>query len=588
MKSRPTTSRLLTRHFLRRFFENDLISPHIDLHENAFTAGAAIISLSMFLSVMLGMKYFFSLPLPGVIAVVSLGDNLAFLNIAMFAMALVATLQWDALALDVRDVANLGPLPLRRRALVSAKLSALVIFAVGFALALTAFASTIYQGLVIVRMPLGLAVLVRLVFAHALASALGCAFAFLTVVAIREVTRIVLGGVWFSRASAILQAILVLVFTTGLLMSPGLADRASNRWMRNGFPSALTFPPLAFMSLEQTIGNGVIANVTRVVVPNRMAENNTRRLTQYRDKDAYFREGAAIALVLTIGVFVLAGSAYGWNLRQLPQPAVSSSRRRSLVSIVSALASGGNSLRRAGLSFALQAIVRSGPHRLTMAGALALATALSFGVLSRSGFREALNPWYPPASILAVQTIVLTLMLTGFRRAVRVPAELRANWIMQLTWQRGERRFLGGVKLAAILGLTLPILIALTPLHLWLLSAEVAAVHLALGLCYGLVLNEALFTGCKKVPLASSYEPLSHVKTLGPIVFVLFLIFLNTFTRVERAALQSSQGIVNFIAVSFVLIALLRATDYWMNRDKRPMKFDEPPEPATQWLGLTQ
>jgi hypothetical protein len=586
VRGSPVT-RLLTRHFLRRFFENDLISPHIDLHENALTAGAAIVSLSLFLSVMLGAKYFASLPMPGIIAVEALGDNFAFINIAMFAMALVATLQWEALSLDVRDVSNLGLLPVRRRDLVGAKLSALTIFAVGFALALIAFESTIYQVLVIVRMPLGLSAFVRLATAHAVASALACAFAFLTVVAIREGSRIVLGGTWFGRASAIVQATLVLVFTTGLLISPGLADRAKNRWMREGFPEVLTFPPLAFMALEQAIGNGVVANATGVMVPNRMVDANARRLAQYRAQQPYFRDGASIALLLTAGMLVVAASAYAWNLRQLPQPAIAPSRRRSLVSAVGAVAAARDPMRRAGLSFALQAIVRSGPHRIAMAGALALTTALSVGMLARTGFREALNPWYPPASILAVQTIALTLLIAGFRRAVRVPAELRANWIMQLTWKRGERRFLAGVKLAAILGVALPALVALVPLHLWLLSPDVAAVHFVLGLCYALVLSEALFTGCKKVPLASSYEPLSHVKTLGPIVFVLFLIFLNTFARVERDAFQSTQGIVNFVIVSLVLIATLRVVDYWINRDGKTLKFDEPPEPATQWLGLS-
>jgi hypothetical protein len=587
VRQSPVT-RLLTRHFLRRFFENDLISPHIDLHENAVTAGAAIVSISLFLSVMLGSKYFFSLPMPGIIAVTALGDNFAFLSIAMFAMGLVATLQWEALSLDVRDVANLGPLPLPRRALVTAKLAALTIFAVGFALALTAFATVIYQLLVIVRMPLGLGAFVQLAIAHGVASALGCAFAFLIVVAVREVTRAFLGGMWFARASAILQGVLVLVFTTGLLMSPGLADRARNSWMRDGFPNAWAFPPLAFMALEQAIGNGVIVNVTRVTIPNRMAEVNSRRLAQYRANEPYFREGASIAIALAFGTFLIAASAYAWNLRQLPQPPIASRRRRSIVSLIGALVARRDSMRRAGLSFALQAIVRSPPHRLSMAGALALTTALSVGVLSRSGFREALNPWYPPASILAVQTIALTLLLAAFRRAVRVPAELRANWIMQLTWKRGERRFLAGAKLAAIFGVALPTLLLLTPLHLWLLSPEVAAVHLVLGLCYSVVLNEVLFTGCTKVPLASSYEPLSHVKTLGPIVFVLFLIFLNTFARIERAALQSTQGIVNFVVASLVLVTALRVVNYWTNRDARTMRFDEPPEPSTQWLGLTQ
>jgi hypothetical protein len=581
-------TRLLTRHFLRRFFENDLISPHVDLHENAFTAGAAIVSLMLFVSVMLGAKYFAALPLPGIIAVTALGDNYAFIHIAMFATALVATLQWDALSLDVRDVANLGPLPLRRSVLVRAKLAALTIFAVGFALALTAFPTLIYQVLVIVRMPLGLTAFAQLAIAHGLASALACAFAFLSVIAVRELARLALGGTWFARASAILQATLVLIFTTGLLMAPGVADRASNGWMREGVPDPWLFPPAAFMGLEQTVANSVIANVTPVFIPPRMADINALRLTQYRAQEPAFRQGAAVAVVLTLGVFVVAALAYAWNLRQLPQPAVSSTRRRSFVAIVSAIVAWRDSVRRAGLSFALQAMVRSGPHRLTIAASLALAIALSVGVLSRIGFRPALNPWYPPASILAVQTILLTLLISGFRRAVRVPAELRANWVMQLAWKHSERRFVGGVRQASILGVALPTLLLLAPLHVWLLSPDVAAVHFALGLCYSLALNEALFINCTKVPLASSYEPLSHVKTLGPIVFVVFLIFLDTFARLERVALQSTQGMVNFAAVLLAVMVAARATDYWMKRDAQAMKFDEPPEPSTQWLGLSQ
>ncbi len=244
-------------------------------------------------------------------------------------------------------------------------------------------------------------------------------------------------------------------------------------------------------------------------------------------------------------------------------------------------------MRRAGLSFSLQAIVRSAPHRLSMAGAAALAIALSFMFLSGVGFRPAINPWYPPMLILAVQTLVVTIMLAGFRRAIRVPAELRANWIMQLTWRRGERRFLGGIRLAALIGVALPTLLVLAPLHIWLLSPQVAAIHLLICLTYSVAINEAFFTGCKRVPLASSYEPMSNVKTLGPIVLLLFLMFVNTFARIERVALRD-EWTTNFILGLLAVAVALRAIDFWLTLDARTMKFDEPPEPATQWLGLKQ
>jgi hypothetical protein len=286
--------------------------------------------------------------------------------------------------------------------------------------------------------------------------------------------------------------------------------------------------------------------------------------------------------------FVVGAAAYAWNLRRAPQPVSASGRRRRLAAAAGWLFSGGDSIRRAGFAFALHAIVRSAPHRLAMAGAVALALALSVGLLSKNGFRPTLEPSFPSGYILIVQPVVLTILLAGFRRAVRVPAELRANWIMQMAWRRGERRFLAGVKLAALVGVALPTLAITAANHVLLISEQMAALRFFTGLVYCLALNEALYTGCKKVPLASSYEPLTNVKTIGPIVFLFFLMFMNSFTRVERAALQTTQGITNFVLVLLAVTIVLRGLDYWLTRGERPMKFDEPPEPSTQWLGLTQ
>jgi hypothetical protein len=581
-----SVSRLLTRHFLRRFFENDLISPHVDLHENTAMASAAVVSSSLFLSVVLGAKYLMGASPPGVVAVESLGDNYAFVTIAMLGMALVAALQWDALSLDVRDASNLGPLPISRTTLVRSKLSALAIFAIGFALALNVFPSLVLQTGTTARMPVGFSGLVRLVFAHAAASMLAGAFGFLSVVALRELFRALLRN-WFSRISAVLQGALVLASMVALLLTPVTVDTLKRSWLSDGFPTLWTVPPVWFMGLEQTLGGGVIANVSDFVVAPRLAAPNARALALYHDNVGFFRECAPIALASVPFAFVIAALAYAWNLRQMPQPVPSARRRRSSIAMLSAVASGGDSVRRAGTAFALRALVRSAPHRLSMAAAAALAIAMSIGLLGRTGFRAALDPRFPPASVIAVQTVMLTILLAGFRRAVRVPAELKANWIIQMTWRDGERRFMSGVKRAALVGIAAPVLVMLFPLHVWITSGQVAVTHFLIGLCYSLVVVETLFLGCTKVPFASSYEPLSHVKTLGPIVFVLFLIFVNAFARAERAAVGSIPTACNFALVLVAAFAAVRIIECWRARGRRPMQFDEPPEPATQWLGLS-
>jgi hypothetical protein len=584
---RPSaTTRLLTRHFLRRFFENDLISPHVDLHENSAVAVAGIVSLSLFASVMLGGKYLMGASPPGVVTIESLGDNFFFLSISMLAMALMAALQWDALSLDTRDTANLGPLPIPRRTLVVAKLSALVIFACGFAVALNLFPSFVHQIATTTRMPVGLPGALRLVFAHAVASLFASAFGFLTIVALRELLRAWLGQ-WFGRVSMLVQGVLVLACMSALLVVPVSAYGWTRSWMRDGLPSPWQVPPLWFFGLEQSIAGGVIPNSTGFVVAARMSEVNDRWLASYQAREALFPELATIGIVATVVMLVIAAATYGWNLRQLPQPTPSSQRRRSLVATLSMIAAGGDSVRRAGFGFALRALLRSAPHRLSMAAALALAIALSLGLLGRADFQPAIEPDVLPRSILAVQTVVMTLLLAGFRRAVRVPAELNANWMIQLSWRDAESRFLSGVKRAALVGIAWPTAFLLLPLHLWLLSERTAIAHLLIGFAYGAVVVEVLFARCDKVPFASAYEPLSHVKTIGPILFVFFLMFVHAFATIERFAIRTNSGVMNFVIALVVVLAATRIFEHWSRRASQPMKFDEPPEPSTQWLSLS-
>jgi hypothetical protein len=77
------------------------------------------------------------------------------------------------------------------------------------------------------------------------------------------------------------------------------------------------------------------------------------------------------------------------------------------------------------------------------------------------------------------------------------------------------------------------------------------------------------------------------VKTVGPIVFLLFLVFVSTFARIERQALQSDDGMITFALILLGAAAVVRALDRWTLRRAPQMKFDEPPDPATQWLGLS-
>src|SRR5262245_51282727 len=202
-------TRLLSRHFLRRFFDNDLIAPHIDLHENVTMICAGLVSMTLFMSVVMGLSYVAAVLTPGTAAMMALGHVFLFLTLSMIVMALVAAMQWDALSLDARDTANLGPLPIARAVIVRAKLRALVTFAAGFALALNLAPTVVFWLLMVAKLPVGVTGLLRMIVTHAVVSTLAVACSFLAIVALRELLRAVLVARWFARVSGAVQALLI-------------------------------------------------------------------------------------------------------------------------------------------------------------------------------------------------------------------------------------------------------------------------------------------------------------------------------------------------------------------------------------------
>src|SRR4029079_15134987 len=113
--------RHLTRLFLRRFLENDLISPDADRLHMLSQVAAVLVSGGLFVTTMLSLGYLtapFAMPYRTAVQVV----RVQFLYDAwsMTVMALVAASVCDAVSLDSRDTQILGLLPLPRRAILRA------------------------------------------------------------------------------------------------------------------------------------------------------------------------------------------------------------------------------------------------------------------------------------------------------------------------------------------------------------------------------------------------------------------------------------------------------------------------------------
>lgn len=567
--------RLLARHFLRRFLDNDILSPHADRHESLSVIAAALISSGLFVTVLLSIKYLFApFQSPALTAVIALNDTFLYMAWSMTVMALVAVAEWDALSLDVRDTAILGPLPIPRGHIVRAKVAALAIFASGFAVALNFGPSVLHPVLLVGKLRVDAFTMALLIVTRVAATMAAGVFGFLLVLGLRETVRAALGHAGFSRVTTLLQGSLVAALVTVFLLSPGLSSGVARRWLSPkstiaSMPAAALLPPLWFVALNETLAGHRVAALPRPWLPPQILEAEEEAVANYHRQEPRFAALGVVALVSLAAVAVTALAAFLWNSHPQPPPVprrtgrargwltISRAARRMFVREPQA---------EAGFIFTWQTISRSGPHRMVMAVAAAFGLAASSVMLRTVAFGEVQDVSSIPLVALSVQTVLVSALLVGFRHAVGIPADPRSAWTVHLSWSGDEWSFAEGVKRAALARLCLPAIAVLVPVHVLALRAPTALLHSLVGVLMAFVLIDALFAGFRRLPFASAYQPHGSVKSLAPIYLVGFLLLTYAVAWLERLALATPLGTVMFVAGWLCVDVALRAID----RARRP------------------
>jgi hypothetical protein len=580
----PTRHALLTTHFLREFLENDLISPEADRSQLLAVVGAMLVSLTLFASVLMSFKYVSISLTPGQAAVLSLDDKFFYVALAMIVTALVATAQWDALAVNSRDAAILEPLPVHVGTIRRAKLTAVAILGAAVAVAVNACPSVVFPWLLVFHFKqLSVVAMLGLMATHAMVTVAAAAFGYLAVIALRETIAAVLGRRGFTRVSPWAQGVLIVMLGGSLLLLPPAANRIAQRGFEGWRAMA---PPMWFLGAYELMAGRVIADLPRARMTPRQAEADRITSSIYREHRAQFPamgQRAGLALGLTL---LLAVAAYSWNARRLPSLAPGAPpafrRRWGLGGRLANRFLLRHAAARAGFYFSLAAMWRSNTHRLTLASAAAAGFAMAVVALSNSSVQQAGGA---SPRLLAMQPLLYGALLVGFRHVIRVPAELGANWGFRLAWRGRDRAFLAGVKCAAVMALVLPALVVLLPLFLFVLGPRLALMHAALGLAGAIVLLEALMLDYDKVPFTCTYLPSENMKALAPIYAIAFLGGASVFARIQNEVLQGASAIGPLIALA-AAFALLRVMS--VRRRRLPhVEFDE--APATfQRLGLDQ
>jgi hypothetical protein len=590
--------RLLTHLFVRRLLDNDVISPHADRHDSLGVLYAVIVSLALFVTFFVSTPYLAAyIQLPGQTALSALPDRFLFIAASLGISALAALLVWDALGLELRDAAILGPLPIAPWTITRAKLLAALVFGVVFSIAVNVVPSIVYPTFMTVNLR-GVTGggLVRLIAAQAISVIMAGLLGFFAVLAARGVLRLALGERGFGRVSSGVQSLFVVAAVTGLMLTPTIRGKTVTEWIAGSvvLPRYFALPVLWHVGVNETVAGDVVVDAPavmprRVTLPAWMRRDDEEHRSAYRALRANLATLARWAWLVVPAVVSLAVLTFVWNNRRLPEPAAArpaQSRTSAAVLAIALRLTRGDPEAQAGFFFTLHALMRSGPHRMIVAISVAAALTLPsvMLILGSAYGQEPISSF--PLGLLGMQVTVLLVLIGGFRHAVMVPAELVANWSIRMAWRGDERGYLAGVKRAAFLSTVVVPSLVLLPLHVALFGAATALVHALFGCLFGVAALDGLFLGYRKVPFACAYLPLGDPKLLWSGGAATLLLVPYAFAYIERAALKSPAWTAGLAATLAGIVLTIKIIDLAQRRERQPLDFDERPAPPTQRLGV--
>lgn len=592
--ARPSAFALLTRVFVRRLIDNDLISPHADRHDSLAVLCAWIISVAIFVTFFVCVGYLAAfIQLPGPAALSALGDRFLFISASVSIGALGALAVWDALALEPRDAAILGPLPIPGRTIARAKLAAVAIFAGLLTVALNAAPSVLYPALLTlnIRGAAGGTIL-RLMAAHAMTVVAAGLFGFFGVLAIRGVSRVLLGEPVFLRVSSALQSVLVVLMVSALLLAPTVRQRDVVAWVTNTSPRPAQ-TALWYLGLNETLAGHLLAE-TPVVLPPPLrpgsipTENDTAARVVYRGLRPHFTALARGAWRSLLIAMALGLATYLFTNRRLPDRASgvpAASRVRTWIRRAAAWHMRDEPEAQAGFFFAIQTLTRSGPHRTLIAIAVAVGLTHAVIVLAQ-GSLTPVDAGALPVGWFGISTFSLTVLMAGVSYAATVPADPGAQWTIRMAWLGDERHYVAGVK-RAVMALAIALIAVVLPLHVALFGPATAVAHSIAGLLFASAMLDVLFPR-RTLPFACNHVPIANPKLVWPAAGTGLLLVTYSLAVAERWALQTRVGAIGLFLSLGAVAVVIRVMDSVRRRERRPIDFEGRPAPPTQRLGLLE
>ena len=533
--------RILTRTFFTRLFESELMPPGLP-------------QVRLVTSVIAGI----AVPLTVIPVLIRLHPSRLVTfqyTISMIALAFIALVVWEGIFPDRRDARILSVLPIRNSTFVIARLGAL-----GALFGLFAIGSAVLPSLAF--MPLGNPL------AHFIGLVALDAFAFFAIVALQCILLNVVGRVAAQRLAIVLQLVIVIVVAQLPILPTSPRSEANfagaAAWWLPSMWFAGLFEVLSGRPTAPTLALAGVATASAVGVPLLTALLYT----------ATYRRVLRRALE---------GEPPGTSPGSIFTLARATAKRVLVVSVP-------NAVSRAVCMFTLQTIARSRQHKMLLAVYVGIAVALVLSAIVPRALQKGLAGFSrPDAAMLSTPLVMTFLTLVGVRSLIRIPVEIKSNWVFRLREPAQRAAAVSGIAAAMIIAGVVPVAL-LAFGSAWLLwGPGVAVRHAAFCTALGVMLTHALLIRFNKFPFTCTYFPgSSRMRVLWPFYLSAFTTYSIAMARVEERLLPQNGRFIAAILIISALGAAMALRRRFTLRKSTGFRFEERDPDTIEGLNLSE
>jgi hypothetical protein len=454
----------------------------------------------------------------------------SFLAGTMLIAGLIAIATWDNIFPDRRDSMVLGPLPVRSRTILAAKVAAS-----GSLLSIGVIAINCGMGIALPLLGGGLLHFPRVFVAYWFTAAGASIFVFGAVLTLQGLLAAILPQRWFLRLSAILQLSGFALFLSVWLFQPSFGTVLE-------FASAqqhgilMRWPMFWFFGMFCQI-----SGIFPITLPT-----------------LAFRGWLALGGV-AIGAMASLMLCYVRTMKKtVEEPDLVPGRRGKQWMLPL-----GNALQTAVVRFSMRSLARSRQHRVVYAFFLAIAFAVAVSTLAQVVNDRRAQVITPDC--LVSTTMMLCLAVAGLRSIFSLPVSLKANWVLQVTQLSAPEHYIAATRRAMLVLSVVPVWLTVAAVSLCYRPWHQVAEHLLILALVGSMMTDAALINVSKIPFACSYLPgKSNVQYMFWAFIIVFVPLAMMFSRYELSVLDRPEGYALLLTGLLVTALLL----WFINRHR--------------------